>query len=253
MISIKCSPLRGVLATIIYRRHALPTVPSRFSCGLLLTAVVLHKAFPDIPARLDWQNTILDTVLSVEGNRVVSATASRKKCAREHGDGAEVLGSTAGETVAHSTTVGKSKREAQILIYTEIVLNLLADRVEESDVLSALIAPALVQSVRRNENGTLLGEILKTVIRGVSTINSSHIGVQPMQAKDEAVWLGVVVVIGDTEDPATLLPVHRGSLRATRKSGILTAASGACVDIFQQCKDKQCTQEEGGRGKHDDK
>jgi len=165
VVSIESSPLRRVLAPIIHSLDALSAVGGRFGRILSLAPVVFDKAVSDLSTIGDVQDTVLDTMLAVECNRIASSTAARELCPRQDGNTAIVFGIAAGQAVGHGRTVGEADGETEVLVHTKIILDLLSDRVQERDIFAILVRPSLVDAIWCHENSALIRESRETVVR----------------------------------------------------------------------------------------
>jgi phage terminase large subunit-like protein len=184
-------------------------------------------------------------MLAVQGDWVVATCTAGKGSTGKYGNGAEVFGVAACKAEAHSATVGETKREAEVLVDAEVVLDCLADCVEEGDVFAIGVAPALVESIRSHEDGTLLCKSLEAVVWGAPAVDRVHVTTQPVQTEDEFVGLGVVVVGGDSDDPLALLAVDGHSLGTTFQGWRFPAACCTGIDTLQQgAKEEQAECEE---------
>lgn len=182
----------------------------------------------------------MGTVLTVEGNRGVTASASRESSTRQDGDSSEVSSLAASQAEGHGTAVRETEREAELLVDAESILNLLPDGIQERNVLTALVAPAPVETVGSNKDGALLCEGSKTVVRVAD--DGVHVTVQPVQAKDEAVLALVVIVLGNTERVAALLAVDSDGVDAAVQRGRLSTAGRSCGDMVEEGEEEKSTQ-----------
>lgn len=219
MVSIKGGPLGWVPASIVYGLDALSAVGRWVGCVLGLASVQLHKAVTDLfPGRYG-QNTVLDTVLTVERNGGVATGTSRESGTRQDSNASEVSRLAASQTEGHGAAVGETEGEAELLVDTEFVVNLLPDCVKEGNILSILVAPSPVETIGGHKDGALTGKSSEAVVGSSSTSDRVHVTVEPVQAKDEAVLALVVIVLRHAESVAALLVVDCDGMNTTVQSG----------------------------------
>lgn len=129
------------------------------------------------------------------------------------------------------------------VVDAEVVFDLRADRVEEGDVFAAVVGPALVEAIRGNEDGAVVGEALEAVVRVAAAVDGVHVTTQPVQTEDELVLAAALVALGNAEDVLTLLAIDGDGLLATGQSGILSTAGCASSHCsFEEGKEEQCAQ-----------
>lgn len=166
-------------------------------------------------------------MLTVERNRGVAAGTSRESGTRQDSNTSEVSRLAASQAEGHGTTEGETQGEAEFLVDTELVVNLLPDCVKEGNVLSVLVTPSPVETVWGHKDGALTGKSSEAVVGSSSTSDRVHVTVKPVQAKDEAVLTLVVIVLRHAESVAALLVVDCDGVNTTLHSwGFSTA--GCC-------------------------
>lgn len=180
-------------------------------------------------------------MLTVVSNGVVATVASRESCARKHCDGAEVLGLAARKTEAHGSAVGEAQRESLLLVDTKVVVDLLANSVDKGDIFTALVGPTFVQPIRGHEDGAVLRQCLESVVWGGAAVDRGHVSITPVKTEDQTVWLVLVVIVREADDPTALLAIDGDGLSATRQRGSFSTAGGTGMDTVEESQEKDGT------------
>lgn len=85
---------------------------------------------------------------------------------------------------------------------------------EESHILAILVRPTSIQATRDHKDGRAVGDGLESIVRkrtaaiGILAV-SDLLGTaaQLMPCENETIWLVLVVVVGDVEEPVTFFPL----------------------------------------------
>jgi len=201
-----------------------PTTRSGLGDLLWLAAVVVNESVGELDATADGQDVVADTMNAEICDRVVAAVAAADEAGSNGSDSAELTGASASDGVGHATAVGEPSGEAGPLVDAEVGFDLLDDGVDESDVGASLVGPAVVDAIRSDEDGRALSESLEAVPDrdAVAVDYIAHRATEPMEAKDEAVRVAGVIVVGDLEGVLTTVDV----LDTIGKCGLTAAAAG---------------------------
>ena len=155
--------------------------------GEPLAAVEADELVAELAAHGHVQDGVGGAVLAVECNGRVASVAAAQLSAGDDGDGADLVRAGTSKSVGHTAAVAETGREAEVGVDAEIILNCLDKLVEEGDILAVGVGPALVQTIRNDEDSSVLGKGLEAV----EGKNSSSIGVL---AVDDLLGAGATLV-----------------------------------------------------------
>jgi hypothetical protein len=192
-------------------------------------AVVCDKFIAHGTTSGDVECAVTDAVDTEVRDRVGAAATAAKLAAGDNSDGAEVLGARAGDGEGHGTAVGETDSEALALVDAEVVLDGLPHGVDERDVLAAGVAPAVVQALRRDENGAFVRHPLLPVVGPQGTVAAPardvvHGSADPVKGEDEPVRLASVVPARYADNILPGLAIDGDRLGSRRQSWCLAAA-----------------------------
>jgi len=197
----------------------------------LLAAVGGNKLVADLAAHGDVEDRVAGAVLSVVGDRLGSTGATAQLCARDDGYGTDHVGAGACERVRHSTAVAEARGEAKGGVDAEVRLNSLDHLVKEGDILATRVGPALVEPIRNNEDGRVVGNSLEAVVRQSTALgdilavdNLLRTSPTLVPCEDETVRPVLVVVVRDVEDVVAVLAVDLHRVLLVRERFGLAAA-----------------------------
>ena len=195
----------------------------RLSDLLGLAAVVLDEGVGELDAAADGEDIVTDTVDTEVGDGVLATLAAGDQTAGDGRNGAEVTSLGASDGVGHAAAVGEASGETLSLVDAKVGFDLLDDGLDESDVTTALVGPAIVDTVGRDEDGRALGESVQAVPFGnaVAVDDIAHGASKPVEAEDQAVGVAGVIVVRDLESVFTTINV----LNAGLESGLTTATA----------------------------
>ncbi|OSS46593.1 hypothetical protein B5807_08500 [Epicoccum nigrum] len=141
--------------------------------GEPLAAVEADVLVAELTTHGNVQDRVRGAVLAVESNGGVASVAAAQLSAGDDSDGADLVRAGTGKSVGHAATVAETGREAEVGVDAKVVLNCLNELVKEGDILAVGVGPALVQTIRNDKDGSVLGNGLEAVERK----NTSSIGV----------------------------------------------------------------------------
>ena len=195
----------------------------RLSDLLGLATVVLDEGVGELDAAADGEDIVTDTVDTEVGDGVLATFAARDQNAGDGRNGAEVASFGASDGVGHAAAVGEASGEALSLVDAKVGLDLLDDGLDEGDVTTTRVSPAIVYTVGRDKDGGALGESFKAVpLRNAVAVDDiAHGASKPVEAEDEAVGVAGVIVVRDLESVFTTINV----LNAGLESGLTTATA----------------------------
>ena len=227
MRTIKGNPPDGVpaRAPTVHRLDVLPTACRRLRGVLGRTLVVLDKGVADGASQVDGQDIVGDAVLGVVSHGLGAGAASAEVGTAHDGHATEDVWSRAGKRVGHGTAVTPAHRVDLVIVDAELGLELLPNLVEEGDVLAALVGPAIVQTLRSDEDSAVTGQRSDAVVISVGHV--LHGSTEPVGSKDELVRFAAVIVVGQRQDVLSLFPVHSGrECPALQSGGLATSLGG---------------------------
>jgi len=170
-----------------------------------LATVVADESVGELNASADGKDVVTHTVDPEVCDGVFPAVAATDQTAGDGGNSAELASASASDGVGHAAAVGETSGEARGLVNAEVGFDLLDDGVDERDVCTASVGPAVVNAIWGNEDGGALGESLEAVPDGnaVAVDYIAHGPAKPVKAEDEAVRVARVVVVRDLEGVLT--------------------------------------------------
>lgn len=176
----------GLGAAFKVSAGVLATAGRNLSDFLGLAAVVLDKGVGEVDAAADREDIVADTVDAEVGDGILATFAATDQTASDGRDGTEFLSHGTSDGVGHATTPGEASGEALTLVDAKVGLDLLHDGLDESDVTTARVGPAIVDTVGRDEDGRALGEIVKAVPfrNAVAVDDIVHGAATPVEAED---------------------------------------------------------------------
>lgn len=243
MVSVKDNPGNGLARETV----AVLGLGGAASVGLRLgiergAAVVLDKSVTHLAAHGDAQDRVAGTVLVVVGHRLSASVAATENSAGKNRDGSDLVRTRAGPRVGHGTTVAEAGGEAQRLLNAEIVLDSAHHVVDKSDIFATGVGPTLVETVGRDEDGTVVachqgGKTVPGKGTAPSVGDLLSVSSKSMEGKDKAVRKVAVIVVREADNIFSLFAVHG--------CRVLTIANGWCLATTRRA----CAQDRSDAGK----
>lgn len=199
--TVPCDERHGLGATLEIGADGFAAAGGGLANLLGLAAVVGNESIGKFDATADGQHVVANTVNAEVGDRVLATLAATDQTTSNRRDGAELASARAGNGVGHAATIGEAGGEARGLVDTEGAFDLLDDGVDEGDVGTATVGPAVVDTVRGDEDGGALGESIKSVpgSDAVAVDYIVHGTTEPVEAEDQTVRVAQVVVLRDLQ------------------------------------------------------
>ena len=148
-------------------------------------------------------------------------------------------------TWGQSITVAEPQSKPQFLVHAKVRLNRLDHLIDECDIIPVRISPAIIQTLRRNENRGLVRKSPETVIVPYVALDSltccdvCHCPAIPVESENEPVRLGLVVILGNSEGVLALLSGHSHGLYAACEGRRLSTTSGVCGHSVDKREEEQ--------------
>ena len=147
------------------------------------------------PARRDGQHVVPDAVETDVGDGLGAAAAAAEVRAGVDGDGAEDGRPGAGEGVGHRAAVAEAGGEDLCGVDAEAVLDGPEHVVDEGDVLTAGVGPAVVDALGGDEDRVVAGLLPQAVVGPVVAVGAARVDVvggaaHPVEAEDQPVGGG---------------------------------------------------------------
>lgn len=199
--TVPCDERHGLGAALEVGADGFAAAGGRLANLLGLAAVVGNESVGKFDAAADGQHVVADAVNAEVGDRVLATLAATDQTTSDRRDGAELASARAGNGVGHAATIGEAGGEARGLVDAEGAFDLLDDGVDEGDVGTTTVGPAVVDTVRGDEDGGALGESIESVpgSNAVAVDYIVHGTTEPVEAEDQTVRVARVVVLGDLQ------------------------------------------------------
>jgi len=194
-----------------------------------VAAVVGDEAVAHLAALGDGEDRVACAVLVVVCHRLGAARAAGEDGRRQNRHGAHVVGARARPRVGHRAAVGEAGGKAQRLLNAEVGFDGSHDAVDEADVLAAAVGPAVADAVRGDEDGAVVarherGQAVVGEGAAATVGDLLVVTAESVEGEDEAVGLVGVIVVGETNNVLSVLPVDVGGvLPAVADRGCLAA------------------------------
>ncbi|AXE84119.1 hypothetical protein C1703_03835 [Streptomyces sp. Go-475] len=195
-------------------------------------AVVADERVAQGPSLPDVEDVVTDAVDSEVGDGLGAAAASADLGAGDDGDGPEDVRAAACECVAHSAAPAESRGEALCRVDAETGLDAPDHVVDEGDVLTARVRPAVAEALRGHEDRAVVRLFLLAVVGPGAPARAARGDVAggsapPVEREDQPVAVAAVVVGGNPEDEAAGLAAALDRVRAARQSRGAAASAAA--------------------------
>jgi len=196
-----------------------------------LAPVVAHKSIPHLSAPAHGKDRVGRAVLPVVRDRLRPALAPAQLAAGQDGNGPDDVGAGTSDSVRHCAAVAEASREDEVRVDAELVGDSFDELVEEGNVFAALVAPPVVEPVRHDEDGAVVGQGRQAVIgkdpatiRVLAVDDFLRVAVELVVREDEAVGAVWRVVVRQLHEVLPLLAVHLHSVLLVPQRRHLAAA-----------------------------